>query len=74
MDWFFGALLSGIWQAFLGKIGLSTDRKLGREEVIDEQQAKALKEVADAKRIDDINNRLSLDALKLRTHNWKRDS
>ena len=39
-------LLSAVWQWLLGKIGMSTDQKLGRAEELAKQQAQTVKEQA----------------------------
>jgi hypothetical protein len=40
-----GWLLSAIWQWLLGKIGLSSDQKLGRAEELNKQQAQTIQDI-----------------------------
>ena len=49
---------SGLWQALLSKFGISTDRKLGRDEIIISEQNAIIQGVKDAENIQ--NNTASL--------------
>jgi hypothetical protein len=44
MGTLFGWLLSGAWEWLLGKIGMSTDQKLGRAEIENKDLAQSVKD------------------------------
>jgi hypothetical protein len=75
MKWLFAALaevFSGLAQGFLSIFGMSDAQKLGRAQVTVDQDAKALQEVRKANEIENLNARISDDALRLRLGKFKR--
>ena len=75
MNWLFAALagaFSGLAQGFLSMFGMSDAQKLGRAQVTVDEDAKALREVKRADDIENLNARISDDALRLQLGKFKR--
>lgn len=63
---------SGFIEALKSIFGRSTEESLGVDETKLKGANELIKEVSDAKEIDDANGKLSLAALRVRTQQWKR--
>jgi hypothetical protein len=75
MTWLYVAIkgvFAGIAQGFLAFFGMSDAQKLGRAEVTVDEDAKALQEVKKADEIENLNARISDDALRLQLARFKR--
>jgi hypothetical protein len=75
MSWLWALIsgaASGAVQGFLGLFGMSTAQKLGRVEVKEAGDEKLLQEVKKANDIEEINNRLGDDALRVQLGKFKR--
>lgn len=68
----FSAIFGSLWQAILGKFGMSTEQKLGRAEVTSVQQAETIKTVEQSHAQDIKLAATSDDDLRLRTKKFER--
>jgi hypothetical protein len=68
----FGWLFSGAWAWILSKLGISPEEKLGRAAVTVDEDTKALQEVKKANEIENLNARISDDALRVQLGKSKR--
>lgn len=69
---FVAAIFSGLWQAILSKFGMSSDQKLGRDEVIISEQKAIIEGIKNAQKIDADNTKLSDAELLQRTQQFQR--